>query len=43
MKKQKNIKIPRIKPRNPNIPKGSQRHEDKRTKEKYKKPLDVLE
>ena len=35
------FEFPFIKPRNPNLPKGSQRHEDKRNKRKHKnKELD---
>ena len=30
------ITIPVIKPRNKNLPKGTQKHQDKRKKEKYK-------
>jgi hypothetical protein len=33
------FEVPYLKPRNPNMPKGSQRHEDKRKKRKHKKSL----
>jgi hypothetical protein len=36
-------KKPLIKPRNPNLPKGTQKHEDKRKKEKYKNILEEIE
>ena len=36
-------KKPLLKPRNPNLPKGTQKHQDKRKQEKYKKILEEIE